>query len=110
MGCCSREDGVGEDCGVGEACGAGAGDGEADVVIPPCGAFQPQQQVGQGRLMDLAEEGERDMPGFPAGPAQVIPCGPQWSRQPVEFVQDLGGRSDSDKQAHRLTRGRCGME
>jgi hypothetical protein len=90
--------------------GAGAGDGEADVVMPSRGSFQPQQQVGQGRLMYLAEEGERDVPGFPAGPAQVIAGGPQRSRQPVEFVEDLGGRSDSDKQPHRLTGGHSGVE
>src|SRR5579875_3756311 len=46
---------------------------QAETGMPSRGTLEAWQQRGDGRLIDLAEESERDMPGIAAGPAEIPP-------------------------------------
>jgi hypothetical protein len=76
--------------------------------MTPGGTFYPLHQPGRGGLIDLTEEGEGDMPGFPVGPAEIVPAGPERLDHGVELVKDGRRGSDGHEQAHRLARGRTG--
>jgi DNA-binding MarR family transcriptional regulator len=69
-------------------------------------ALQPRQQPGHGGFVDLTEEGQRDVPGFPVGPAEVQAAGAQRLDQSVKLVKHVGRRGDGHEQPHQFTRGR----
>jgi DNA-binding MarR family transcriptional regulator len=81
---------------------------QRDSAVPPGRRLQARQQFGHGRFVDLAEERQRDVPGLPVGPAEVLATGSQRLDQSVELVKHGGRRGDSHEQPHQFTRGRAG--
>jgi DNA-binding MarR family transcriptional regulator len=81
---------------------------QRDGAVPPGRPLQARQQLGHGGFVDLTEERQRDVPGLPVGPAQVLAAGAQRLDQRVKLVKDGGRRSDGHEQPHQFTRGRAG--
>src|ERR1700691_2606404 len=67
---------------------APAGHAQRERPAPPGGALQPGHQEGHGLLAHLAQEGEREVPQLPAGPAQVIADEPERGAGRLEVVKD----------------------
>jgi len=80
---------------------------QRDGGVPPGRALQPRQQLGHGGFVDLTEEGQRDVPGLPVGPTEVLAGGSQRLDQSVKLVKDGGRRGDGHEQPHQFTRGRA---
>jgi hypothetical protein len=68
--------------------------------MPPGGAFQPHRQLGGDRLLDLAEEGQGEVPSVAACPAQIWPGGAQRRHYLVQFAGRLMGQRDRHEQPH----------
>jgi len=83
--------------------GARAAEREPERMMTVCGPLQARPQPGRGGLVDLTEEGQRHMPGIPAGPAQVGSSGPERPGQGVELIEHVRGRGDGHEQPHQLT-------
>jgi DNA-binding MarR family transcriptional regulator len=67
---------------------------QRDRAVAPGRALQARQQLGHRGFVDLTEEGQRDVPGFPVGPAEVLAAGSQWLDQSVKLVKHGGRRGD----------------
>ena len=69
-------------------------------MVAPGGAFQAEYEAAKRLLAHLAKEGERHVPQFPAGPAQVIADQPERGARGVQVVEDGSGRREPDEQPH----------
>jgi hypothetical protein len=65
--------------------------------VPPGGTLKPGRQAGQALLAHLAEEGEREMPELPAGPAQVVADHPEGGAHRVQVIKGRGRRHEPDE-------------
>ena len=69
-------------------------------MVPGRGALQARRQPRRRRVADVAQEGQRDVPGIPAGPAQARPPRAQRGHGGLKFVERRGRRREGDEQSH----------